>query len=94
MAPPQDCYSRSCIFISEHSNVCSSCWITCKQTHYKTREMPGGPPSYVCHTRSPVLYIAAATWRGQDLPQNYIGHMAFLNTYLWHSLRNITQRCF
>ncbi|KIK42450.1 hypothetical protein CY34DRAFT_144780 [Suillus luteus UH-Slu-Lm8-n1] len=46
--PPQDCYSRWCIFSGEHSNACSSCWITCKQTYSKTREIRGGSPSYVC----------------------------------------------
>ncbi|KAG2076719.1 hypothetical protein BDR04DRAFT_707986 [Suillus decipiens] len=48
LAPPQDCYSRWCIFSSEHPITCSSCWITCKQTHGKTREIRGGSPSYVC----------------------------------------------
>ncbi|KAG1887290.1 hypothetical protein F4604DRAFT_1240871 [Suillus subluteus] len=47
--PPQDCYSRWCIFSSEHSDTCSSCRITCKQTHSKTREIQGGSPSYVCN---------------------------------------------
>ncbi|KAG1779140.1 hypothetical protein EV702DRAFT_1090663 [Suillus placidus] len=50
MAPPQDCYSRWCIFSSEHPITCSSCRITCKQTHGKTREIRGGSPSYVCHS--------------------------------------------
>ncbi|KAG1750149.1 hypothetical protein EDB19DRAFT_1678572 [Suillus lakei] len=48
MEPPQDCYSRWCIFSSEHPNACSSCRITCKQIHGKTREIQGGSPSYVC----------------------------------------------
>ena len=30
--PPQDCYSRRCIFSSEHPSICSSCWLTCKKT--------------------------------------------------------------
>ncbi|KAG2107097.1 hypothetical protein BD769DRAFT_1502323 [Suillus cothurnatus] len=46
--PPQDCYSRRCIFSSEHPDTCSSCRITCKQTHGKTREIQGGSLSYVC----------------------------------------------
>ncbi|KAG2107127.1 hypothetical protein BD769DRAFT_137779 [Suillus cothurnatus] len=50
MAPPQDCYSRWCVFSSEHPITCNSCWITCKQTHGKTREIRGGSPSYVCHS--------------------------------------------
>ncbi|OAX41175.1 hypothetical protein K503DRAFT_531886 [Rhizopogon vinicolor AM-OR11-026] len=50
MEPPQDCYSRRCIFSSEHSSVCSSCWLTCKRTHGKTRQIQGGSLSYVCHS--------------------------------------------
>lgn len=49
-APPQDCYSRWCIFSSEHPITCNSCRFTCKQTHGKTREIQGGSPSYVCHS--------------------------------------------
>ncbi|KAG0695902.1 hypothetical protein DFH29DRAFT_953495 [Suillus ampliporus] len=51
--PPQDCFSRWCIFSSEHPGVCigsQACWLTCKQTHGKTREIQGGSPSYVCHS--------------------------------------------
>ncbi|KAG2060856.1 hypothetical protein BDR06DRAFT_389287 [Suillus hirtellus] len=49
MAPPQDCYSRRCVFSSEHPVTWHACWITCKQTHGKTRKIKGGSPSYVCH---------------------------------------------
>ncbi|KAG1832574.1 hypothetical protein DFJ58DRAFT_823115 [Suillus subalutaceus] len=48
--PPQDCYSRWCVFSSEHPITCSSCRITCKRTHGKTRKIRGGSPSYVCHS--------------------------------------------
>ncbi|KAJ8589010.1 hypothetical protein M405DRAFT_768267 [Rhizopogon salebrosus TDB-379] len=50
MEPPQDCYSRRCIFSSEHPSACSSCWFTCKKTHGKAREIQGGSHSFVCHS--------------------------------------------
>ncbi|KAG2037708.1 hypothetical protein BDR03DRAFT_956638 [Suillus americanus] len=49
MAPPQDCYSRWCVFSSDHPITCNSCRITCKQIHGKTRKIRGGSPSYMCH---------------------------------------------
>jgi len=49
----QDCYSRWCIFSSEHPKTCRYCWLTCKQWHGKTREIPGGTPSYVCRHCEP-----------------------------------------
>ncbi|KIO07934.1 hypothetical protein M404DRAFT_135008 [Pisolithus tinctorius Marx 270] len=53
MDPAQDCYSRWCIFSSEHPKSCSHCWITCKHSHGKTREIQGGSPSYVCYGCAP-----------------------------------------
>ncbi|KAJ8580311.1 hypothetical protein M405DRAFT_753410 [Rhizopogon salebrosus TDB-379] len=50
MEPAQDCYSRWCAFSSEHPGFCASCWLTCKHTYGKTREIRGGSPSYVCHS--------------------------------------------
>ncbi|KAF8557147.1 hypothetical protein OG21DRAFT_1391502, partial [Imleria badia] len=49
MDTAQDCYSRWCVFSSEHPKTCSHCWLTCKQGHGKTRKIHGGSPSYVCH---------------------------------------------
>ncbi|KAH7917793.1 hypothetical protein BV22DRAFT_1025756 [Leucogyrophana mollusca] len=46
--PEQDCYSRWCVYSSEHPESCSSCWLTCKHWHGKTREIHGGTLSYVC----------------------------------------------
>ncbi|KAG6331502.1 hypothetical protein ID866_7589 [Astraeus odoratus] len=53
MDPAQDCYSRWCVFSSEHPRSCSHCWLTCKHTHGKTREIQGGSPSYVCYSCAP-----------------------------------------
>ncbi|KAI6125598.1 hypothetical protein EDD16DRAFT_1724582 [Pisolithus croceorrhizus] len=53
MDPAQDCYSRWCVFSREHPKTCSHCWITCKHTHGKTREIQGGSPSYVCYGCAP-----------------------------------------
>ncbi|KAH7908200.1 hypothetical protein BJ138DRAFT_390970 [Hygrophoropsis aurantiaca] len=45
----QDCYSRWCIYSSEHPKSCSRCWLTCKQWHGRTKEIHGGTASYVCY---------------------------------------------
>ncbi|KAL4072540.1 hypothetical protein V8B97DRAFT_311376 [Scleroderma yunnanense] len=53
MDPAQDCYSRWCVFSSEHPKSCSHCWLTCKHSHGRTREIQGGSPSYVCYSCVP-----------------------------------------
>ncbi|KAH7930204.1 hypothetical protein BV22DRAFT_1028722 [Leucogyrophana mollusca] len=51
--PEQDCYSRWCVYSSEHPNYCSRCWLTCKHWHGKTREIHGGTLSYLCRACAP-----------------------------------------
>ncbi|KAI9568224.1 hypothetical protein HD554DRAFT_785418 [Boletus coccyginus] len=53
MDTAQDCYSRWCVFSSEHPKTCNYCWLTCKHGHGKTRKIHGGSPSYVCHGCAP-----------------------------------------
>jgi len=44
----QDCYSRWCVYSSDHPDYCMCCSLTCKQWRGKIRELHGGSSSYVC----------------------------------------------
>ena len=44
----QDCYSRWCVYSSDHPEHCMCCSLTCKQWRGKIRELHGGSSSYIC----------------------------------------------
>ncbi|KAF8426512.1 hypothetical protein L210DRAFT_3553979 [Boletus edulis BED1] len=73
MDTAQDCYSRFCVFSSEHPKTCSYCWLTCKHGHGKTRKIHGGSPSYVCHGCAPRTRRSPAWKRPRPAHPNYSG---------------------